>query len=400
MKPRSRPGSALIGCLIFGTLGGCADGSSPLHPPAPVEAPSLVSENSDLEALPLREPLVAPNFEDLPVDELLATPMLRDSSFMEEVQEWVGFWTTSASSWFPDYLSRMKWFEGTVDSTLALHDLPQSLRYLPVIESGYSPVAVSPANAVGLWQFMAPTAKDLGMEVTALVDERRDPLRSTEAAAVFLGELYEEFDSWFLALAAYNSGPGRVRRLLIRHAPLEPRTDRLYWELRRYLPKETREFLPKLFGAIVVAGNPTSHGYDLPAQDPFSFDQVWVPDATTLDVIAKASESADTEISRLNPQYVRGMTPPLRQVSVRVPKGKGDLFSRNYALIPVDERVSFVEHIVAPGETLSHIAVLYRVSVPDLRAANPTIRPRYLRIGAMITVPVSAGLKRDSKPGS
>ena len=90
-----------MGCLIFGTLGGCADASSPLHPPAPVEAPGLVSENSALEALPLREPLVAPNFEDLPVDELLATPMLRDSSFMEEVQEWVGFWTTSASSWFP-----------------------------------------------------------------------------------------------------------------------------------------------------------------------------------------------------------------------------------------------------------------------------------------------------------
>ncbi|MEO2124540.1 MAG: transglycosylase SLT domain-containing protein, partial [bacterium] len=193
MKPRSGPGSALIGCLILGTLGGCADGFSSLHPPAPVEAPSLVSGNSDLEALPLREPLIPPNFEDFPVDELLATPMLRDSSFMEEVQEWVGFWTTSASSWFPDYLRRMKWFEGTVDSTLALHDLPQSLRYLPVIESGYSPVAVSRANAVGLWQFMAPTAKGLGMEVTALVDERRDPLRSTEAAAVFLGELYEEF---------------------------------------------------------------------------------------------------------------------------------------------------------------------------------------------------------------
>ena len=400
MNPRLKPRSVFMGCLLLGVLGGCADGSSPLRPPAPVEAPSLLSENSDLEALPLRGPLIPPSLEDLPVDDLLATPMLRDPSFMEEVQEWVDYWTTSASSWFPDYLRRMTWFEGTVDSTLASHGLPASLRYLPVIESGYSPVAVSRANAVGLWQFMAPTAKDMGMEVTALVDERRDPLKSTEAASVYLGELYEEFDSWFLALAAYNSGPGRVRRLLVRHAPLEPRTDGLYWELRSYLPRETREFLPKLFGAIIVAGNPTSHGYAVPAQDPFSFDRVSVPDATTLDVIAKASESADTEISRLNPQYVRGMTPPLREVSVRVPKGKGEVFSRNYALIPVDERVSFVEHTVASGETLSHIAVLYRVSVSDLRAANPSVRPRYLRIGAMIIVPVSAGLKRDSKPGS
>jgi len=94
------------------------------------------------------------------------------------------------------------------------------------------------------------------------------------------------------------------------------------------------------------------------------------------------------------------MTPPRRQVSVRVPKGKGGVFYENYASIPVDERVSFVEHSVAPGETLSHIAVLYRVSVADLRAANPDVRPRYLRIGAMITVPVSTGLKRETKPST
>ena len=400
MEHRSGAGTALIGCLIGGALGGCAGGSSPLYPPPPVEVPSMVSEPPDLEVLPLGEPLVPPNIEGLFVDEILASPMVRHPDFRAEVEGWVDFWTTAASSWFPDYLRRMTWFEGTVDSTLALHGLPPSLRYLPVIESGYSPDAVSRANAVGLWQFMAPTAESLGMEVTALVDERRDPLKSTEAAAAFLGELHQEFGSWFLALAAYNAGPGRVRRLLIRYAPLEPRTDRLYWELRRYLPKETREFLPKLFGAIVVAGSPTSHGYELLEPDPFSFDEVSIPDATTLDVIARAAESTDAEISRLNPRYVRGMTPPRRQVSVRVPKGKGGVFYENYASIPVDERVSFVEHSVAPGETLSHIAVLYRVSVADLRAANPEVRPRYLRIGAMITVPVSTGLKRGTKPST
>ena len=359
----------------------------------------MIPEAPVLRALPEGALLVPPNLEGLD-DEILSSPMLRDPEFRAEVDEWVEFWKTSASRWFPEYLERMAWFEHTVDSTLAANDLPPSLRYLPVIESGYSPQAVSRASAVGLWQFMAATAQGFGMEMTPLVDERRDPFKSTAAAAKFLGDLREQFGSWFLALAAYNAGPARIQRVLDRYASLAPRTDRLYWELRRYLPRETRDFVPKLFGAIVVAGSPASHGYERPQPASFAFDEVLIPDATTLDVVARAAETTEAEISRLNPEYIRGMTPPRRHVYVRVPVGKGRTFALNYASIPRDERVTFVEHEVVSGETLGHIAQRYGVPLAELRAANPLLRPRRLQIGALITVPISRGARRSSTPRS
>jgi membrane-bound lytic murein transglycosylase D len=221
------------------------------------------------------------------------------------------------------------------------------------------------------------------------VDERRDPEKSTAAAIKFLGGLHEEFDSWFLALAAYNGGPNRIRRVLNRYAPDTPGSDSLFWALRSHFPRETRDFVPKLFGAVVVASDPDRHGHAPAAHPPFRFDPVTVPDATTLDVIARAASVSQEEIEHLNPQFVRGMTPPGRSSVVRVPLGRGAAFVTAYALIPANERVSFVEHRVASGETLSHIAIRYGVRVSDIEAANPRVRPRSLRIGTLLTVPVA-----------
>jgi membrane-bound lytic murein transglycosylase D len=276
-----------------------------------------------------------------------------------------------------------------VDSALLAADLPPSLRYLPFIESGYNPRAASRASAVGMWQFMAATAGGLGMQVSPLLDERRDPEKSTAAAMKFLGDLHDEFDSWFLALAAYNGGPNRIRRVLNRYAPNTPGSDSLFWALRRHFPRETRDFVPKFFGAVVVASNPDDHGHEPAEHPPFRFDAVTVPDATSLDVVARAAFVSQDEIEHLNPQFIRGMTPPGRATVVRVPAGKGAVFAAAYALIPANERVSFVEHRVASGETLSHIALRYGVRVADIEAANPRVRPRALRIGTLLTVPVA-----------
>jgi membrane-bound lytic murein transglycosylase D len=163
----------------------------------------------------------------------------------------------------------------------------------------------------------------------------------------------------------------------------------LFWALRAHFPLETREFVPKLFGAIAVASNPAEHGHERAEHPPFRFDVVTVPDATSLDVVARAASVDQEEIERLNPQFVRGMTPPGRVTTLRVPEGKGAAFQTAYALIPPNERVSFVEHRVASGETLSHIALRYGVRVTDIQAANPSIRPRALRVGALLTVPVA-----------
>jgi len=268
--------------------------------------------------------------------------------------------------------------------------LPSMLRYLPVVESGYSLRAVSSASAVGLWQFMAPTARGYGMEVSALRDERRNPFKATAAATRFLGSLRDRFGSWHLALAAYNSGPGRVQGLIRRHAPLRPRSDSLYWELRPHLPRETRDFVPKLYAAAWIAENPGRYGLpEAVPLPPFAFDEVTVPDATTLDVVARAAGVDQEAVEHLNPELVRGITPRGEATVLRVPPGSAARFREEYALIPPSERVSFVEHRVQPGETLGHIAIRYGVPVREVREANPGLRPRYLQIGQRIIVPVA-----------
>jgi membrane-bound lytic murein transglycosylase D len=331
------------------------------------------------------------------IDELVATPMMSDPSFRAEVDEWVSYWGKSAAEAVPDFLGRMESYGSFVDSALLAADLPPSLRYLPFIESGYNPRAASRASAVGMWQFMSATAGGLGMQVSPLLDERRDPERSTAAAVEFLGDLRQEFGSWFLALAAYNGGPNRVRRVMTRYAPGTPGSDSLFWALRRHFPPETRDFVPKLFGAIAVASNPNDHGHERAEHPPFRFEVVTVPDATSLDVIARAASVDQEHVEWLNPQFLRGMTPPGRVSSVRVPEGRGAAFTAAYALIPPNERVSFVEHRVSNGETLSHIALRYGVRVADIQAANPRVRPRSLRVGTLLTVPVAPSARTSSR---
>lgn len=330
-------------------------------------------------------------------DEILRSPLIRDPVFRREIERWVSFWQTGGARWFPDYLDRMGWFSPTVDSVFAEKGLPPSLRYLPIVESGYSPKAVSRASAVGLWQFMAPTAQGYGMWVGPLLDERRDPFKSTDAAGDFLLSLRERFGSWFLALAAYNSGPNRVQRLLDKYAPLAPRSDSLFLKIRPYLPRETRDYIPKFIAAAAVARNPTAHGIQASSDTlRFVFDEVVVPDATTLDVVAEAAATPQAEIERLNPEIVRGITPPGRRTTLRVPVGRGGAFEENYAKIPPGDRVTFVEHRVVRGETLSHIARRYGVPLRELQAANPRVNSRRLQIGQRLTVPVSPRARTGS----
>lgn len=264
------------------------------------------------------------------VDELLASPMLHHPDFVEEVDRWVGYWSRNFSKWMPVYLERMTAFEVLVDTTLAAHDLPWSLRYLPVIESGYSPTAVSSASAVGLWQFMAPTARGFGMDVDDWVDDRRDPLASTAAAADYLQQLHGDFDSWFLALAAYNAGPDRVNRLIARYLPDAEKSDAVYWALRKVLPKETADFVPNLIGAIIVASDPTAYGYESPSRTFFEYDAVPVRGAVSFTTAARAAGTSTEAIATLNPEYLRRTTPPRQVVELRLPPGTGEAFRRYF----------------------------------------------------------------------
>jgi membrane-bound lytic murein transglycosylase D len=291
-------------------------------------------------------------------------------------------------------------YRPVVERELDRLGLPPSLIFLPIVESWYSPRAFSRAGAAGLWQFMAPTARGMGLTVTGLVDERRDPFLSTPRALAYLAELRDRFGSWFLALAAYNGGPGRLERVLRRRAPGRPGSDGLFLEIRGDLPRETQRFIPKFLAAGRIARNPEAFGFGGIVEDAaLEFDEVTLPDATSLDVVAEAAGVPLSRIETLNPQLPRGLTPAGVSTRVRIPAGLGPAFRERFALIPQEERVSFVEHAVADGETLTHIARWYGVTVADLRAANPRIQPRRLQIGQIVVVLRAPSVRDQPRAG-
>jgi peptidoglycan lytic transglycosylase D len=321
------------------------------------------------------------------VDPITGSSIVRDSWIDERVRGWMGFWTSEGASDFQIYLERLEHYRPLVEAEIARRDLPASLLFLPIVESGYATSAVSGARAVGLWQFMDYTARERGLTVSPLLDERRDPVRATPEALDFLAELRVEFGSWYLALAAYNGGPARMRSALRRLAPLAAPDDSLFVSVRSNLPPETREFIPKLLAAATLGARPTSYGFDPPQSEPLRYDEVEVTDAVSTDIIARAAGVDLSSIEMLNPQLLRGFTPPDVRSVIRIPEGSGESFAVNLARIPPQERVSFIEHKVERGETFTHIARRYGVRVSTLVAANPSISPRRLQIGQWVVVP-------------
>lgn len=309
----------------------------------------------------------------------------------DAVERWLKYFQTDGRKNFAIYLSRAGRYEPMMRAIFRDAGLPEDLVYLSLIESGFSPRAYSRARAVGLWQFISSTGRLYDLKVSYWVDERRDPIKATKAAAAHLGDLYEEFGSWYLAAAAYNGGPGRVRRGVRRTGSDD------FWTLsqRRYLRRETRNYVPKLIAAALIAKQPEHYSFfDIEEAEPMAYDVVQVPDATSLEVIAEAAGVSLSEVAALNPQILRGVTPPGQRYSLRVPPGASHRFALNYARVPASERVTWVQHVVRRGDTLSEIASDYGVSVSAIRAANRGVDPRRLRIGQRLIIPRAGKLPR------
>src|ERR1051325_6004875 len=308
------------------------------------------------------------------------------------VLEYLEFFQVDSRDRFEIWLARLGRYEGMIRERLRAKRLPEDLLYLCLIESGFSNTAVSRAKAVGMWQFMASTARLYGLTVDPWVDERRDPFRATEAAVNYLADLRERLGSVYLAAAAYNTGVGRIERGIDR-LPGEQDSvdDRTFFQLsdRRYLRRETRDYVPKLIAAALIARQPQRYGFQPEPLPPLTFDEITVPDATGLDVIARLADTTVAALLDLNPQFVRGVTPPGRSVVVRVPRGHGTQVAERYDSLPVTERITFVDHYVSRGQTLSDIAKHYRVSVSLIENANPRIRAHALRVGQRIIIPMS-----------
>lgn len=309
------------------------------------------------------------------------------------VLQYLEFFQVDARDRFAIWLSRLTRYEGMIRERLRAKGLPEDLVYLTLIESGLSNSAVSRARAVGMWQFVAGTARLYGLTVDPWVDERRDPFKATDAAVNYLSDLVQRLGSVYLAAAAYNAGEGRITRG-VRRLPGESDslTDETFFQLadRRYLRRETRDYVPKLIAAALVAKQPDRYGFtDIPPVPPLAFDEIRVPDATGLDVLAQLADTTTAALLELNPQFVRGVTPPGREVTVRVPRGRGTLVAERFDTLPVTARITFVDHYVARGQTLSDIAHQYRVSLTTIQGANPWLKPRALRVGQRLIIPMS-----------
>ena len=310
----------------------------------------------------------------------------------DRVQYYLDFFQDRGRERMGIWLTRLPRYESMIRTRLQREGLPEDLVYLALIESGYSNTATSRAKAVGMWQFMKRTAKGYGLRVDSWVDERRDPFKATDAAARHLADLHRRFGSLYLAAAAYNAGSGKVSRGLIRLPDEENDTtnsDATFFRLydTKLLRRETKDYVPKLIAAALIAKQPRRYGFKVGPAEPAAYDSIVVPDMTGLDVIARLADTTVAAIRELNPQYLRLATPPGFRSLVRLPVGRGEATVAAYAVLPPRQRVTFIEHFMARGETLGHIARRYRVSQAMLLAANPKLNARRIRIGQRVVVP-------------
>jgi membrane-bound lytic murein transglycosylase D len=320
----------------------------------------------------------------------------------ERVQYYLDFFQGPGRERMAIWLARLPKYETMIREQMQANNVPADMVYLALIESGYSNSAVSRARAAGMWQFMKGTGRMYGLQVNSYVDERRDPVKSTAAAARHLNDLQERFGSIYLAAAAYNAGAGKVSRGLRRlpdevaaesDTTDEANNDGEFFRLydTKSIRRETKDYVPKLIAAALIAKEPAKYGFAPPPAVPaFAYDSIIVPGQTGLDVIARLSGATFAEIRELNPQYIRMVTPPGARAVVRVPQGVGARTATAYAVLPASERISYQTHVVRSGETLSGVAKKYHVTTQDVRGANPRIpKSGMLRVGQRLVIPTN-----------
>ena len=311
-----------------------------------------------------------------------------------KVEHFIKYYQTRGRKVFSRWLTRSRRYIPLMQELLRENGLPEDLVYLALIESGYNPRAYSRRRAMGLWQFRYQTGKRYGLRVDWWIDERRDPVKSTIAAARYLKHLYDKFECWYLAAAGYNAGEGKISRAIRRYKTED------FWELTkyRYLKRETKNFIPKIIAAALIAKDPEAYGFvDIAYEEPIRFETVRVPDATDLRVIAKAAESTYMELKRLNPELRRWCTPPhYSHYELKLPHGKREIFLQNFAKIPPSRRITFRRHVVRSGETLSHISLRYRTDVGAIMRMNRIRNQHRIRAGQSLIIPVrgSGGFRK------
>ena len=298
----------------------------------------------------------------------------------------LNYFSTTLRDKIQTSLLRSARYRVMIDRALAEHRLPKALAYLPVIESAYLPTLTSRVGAHGIWQFMPDTAREYGLRVDWWVDERADPERSTRAAAAYLKDLYRQFGDWPLALAAYNCGPGRVRRALDRTGATS------FWELLELtaVPKETRGYVPTFFATVLIAADPATHGFRLEAPAESDERQVTIAGPLSLEYLAEATGLDETILRQLNPSLHRGLVPP-GNTPVRVPGPAAPAVAEiAMTLRQDDSRIGVAAFTVRKGDTIPRLAKKLGTTPQTIRAMNDLRESEPLRAGRSIYLPVPA----------
>ncbi len=312
----------------------------------------------------------------------------------EMVSQYVGIFTGRARGYMEKSMSLGTRFDAMLRRKFRESGLPEDMTYLALIESSYSPHAYSHAAAVGMWQFMAPTARGIGMRVDWWIDERRDPMRATDGAIDFLIDLHEAYGSWYLAAAAYNGGPGRVSRGLKRFSDEMDGSageDRFFaLAEQRYLPSETKAYVPKLIAAAMIAKEPTRYGLHVDTLPPYLYDSVMVNAGTSLAAVAKAASTTLDVIKELNPHYLRGVAPPGEWSEVRVPIGASQTFDSVMKIMPDSERLGWREVRLSAPRSSQAIADDAGIPVKAIKWVNPKLeydRRGRVKAGTLLRIP-------------
>jgi membrane-bound lytic murein transglycosylase D len=314
-----------------------------------------------------------------------------------KVLSFVQLFSGRLKAFLEEGLSRSVQYLPMIQSVFRAEGLPMDLAYVPLVESAFKPTALSRAKARGIWQFMRGTALENGLTHDWYIDERAEPEKATRAAAKYLRTLNEMFDGdWHLALASYNGGPGRVQRAMKRSG----RKD--FWQLSassRYLPRETRDYVPLILAAIVIARNPAQYGMNITPVEPTRYEAVTLPTAVDLRRVAEWIGTPIQTLQDLNPE-LRRWTTPVRatEYELKVPDGTGEILREHLAQTNADELAPLNWYVVKKGETLLSIAKKLNVNRIDLAEANYLSSRSGLSTGQRLIIPRAPALLLASLP--
>ena len=302
----------------------------------------------------------------------------------KQVEFYLNIFQHGQRKYFKRWLARSGKYLPYIQEKFHQAGLPRDLAYLAMIESGFNPSAYSRARAVGLWQFMKGTGRNYGLQINRWIDERRDPEKATMAAIAYLDALYSEFGDWYLAVASYNAGEGKIRKGIKRYKTRD------FWQLarHRFLRLETKRYVPKLIAAILIAKEPAKYGFtDITYQTPVAFDLITVPARTDLAAVAAAAKTDIRTIRNLNNALRRDRTPPNPQTfEVKIPKGSRELVAKNLERLHPVVTTEWKTHIVRKGDTLDRICRRYRLNKKTLLKAN-NLHTASLRRGRHLRIP-------------